>query len=598
MTKRPPSMATRGGRRLSFRNTAPMSPRSLPLLPRILLFLAVGITIGGCRPGSPGKLTTWEKTRETLVAELLIPSFEGSVTKVDGLARAAGAPFSGADLRTLLMNRANAPSEILELVDLSRPIAAVLVVPTAHGEWFPAVALSTKPGAAARFVAALGREVSHSGAVVELKQPDGRPLFARVAGDTVVMAPSAAALTAAADVALGARRAIPDDLMVAVYPEAMSRAVGRTQADAISDLRKQALDEHGRTYRADGRAPPPAETATLGSVFDAFLGPLSDAAAAELNLTIDPAAGISLGTQLRPRAGTALARRLAGIAPLAFDTRVLGKGTVAAASGSGPGGVILPLIGQILAAQGRAGVRGATDVSGLVGTLLSQLDGSHGAALKLPRGPVAFDIALGLRPSASPAKVLESLGALALSPALGSVLSAVYGSGAPTVSARREGDRLRIDVALPTSGGAGPIALLRAITGKPSLSIVATVSADRRLLLTSDPSGDRLAQMAAPFLPPAPTGDLGTALASAPGKESFAYIDLWAFARPLVETFAGAGEAQAFSFISLLPGVSSLTLPFYGHQAAGPDLLGQLRVPMSTLKNIANVSRLVGGMGR
>ena len=171
-------MATRGGRRLSFRNTAPMPPRSLPLLPRISLILAAGIAIVACRPGTPGKPTAWEKSRETLVVELLIPSFEGSLTKLDSLSRTAGAPFSGADLRTMLMTQANAPSELLDLVDLSRPVAAVLVVPTAHGEWFPAVALSTKAGAAARFVAAMGQEVARSGAVIELRQPEGRPLFA------------------------------------------------------------------------------------------------------------------------------------------------------------------------------------------------------------------------------------------------------------------------------------------------------------------------------------------------------------------------------------------------------------------------------------
>src|SRR5437762_9558050 len=105
-------------------NAKPLRPRPLALRPLAVLVL-LGVLDGGaaCRKNgaTPGVAAVTVPANPRLLLRGIIPCLDATVARVDDL-HAAGAPFGGSQLRTMLLARLNLPESTLQTVDTSKAI--------------------------------------------------------------------------------------------------------------------------------------------------------------------------------------------------------------------------------------------------------------------------------------------------------------------------------------------------------------------------------------------------------------------------------------------------------------------------------------------
>src|SRR4051794_4034460 len=131
------------------------SVRPLPLLLLLGLLAAAACAKNGV---APGVVQPAVPTNERLLLRGTVPCLDATVARVDQL-HAAGAPFGGPELRTMLFARLALPERALQLLDTSKPIGFALVdrpgLPPAA-----ATAMVPRGTDPALFAAAFGTKVS------------------------------------------------------------------------------------------------------------------------------------------------------------------------------------------------------------------------------------------------------------------------------------------------------------------------------------------------------------------------------------------------------------------------------------------------------
>jgi len=140
-----------------------------------------------------------------------------------------------------------------------------------------------------------------------------------------------------------------------------------------------------------------------------------------------------------------------------------------------------------------------------------------------------------------------------------------------------------------------PGTALKAFLGSSTVSMLSTV-AGGRLIMSSEPAASvRLASLVA-GRPGSPAPELATALAETRGQDGLFYLDLWSLMKPAIAVAASPQEAQMIGVVTNMPGFSQLKLPVVMSYKGGQALDSELRVPLSTLTNAANVARpFLGG---
>jgi len=187
--------------------------------------------------------------------------------------------------------------------------------------------------------------------------------------------------------------------------------------------------------------------------------------------------------------------------------------------------------------------------------------------------------------------------ALATSRGFTELLGEIYGRATPKVSAQRNRDILRTELAFPLRDRPGdPGTALKAFFGSPTLTAFTTVSNGRLVVATEPQASARLQALAAPS-PPAPPPDLAAALAETRGHDGFLYLEMWSLVKPALSLAPiGRSEAQAIGMVLALPGFSQLKLPVVMSYRGGPSLTADLWIPLGTLSNAASVARpFMGG---
>jgi hypothetical protein len=190
---------------------------------------------------------------------------------------------------------------------------------------------------------------------------------------------------------------------------------------------------------------------------------------------------------------------------------------------------------------------------------------------------------------------LDAVAALTNSRGFLELLTEIYGRASPKVQTRRDGGTLRTELAFPLRDRPGdPGTALKAFFGSPTLTMLATVAGGRMLVATEPAASTRLAALASGKTR-APAPDLQAALAETAGSDGFLYLDLWSLVKPSLAV-AAPQQAQMLNIVTNMPGFSTLKLPLVMSYKGGPALDAELRVPMSTLTNAANVARpFLGG---
>lgn len=533
-------------------------------------------------PDLPGLLAAAE-ARPRLLATAVVADLEASLARAEQLARLAGLPTPAGSLRDRVVARLGLPGELIDHLDLKQPIALV-VVASAPGQ-DPHVAMS---------VAATGELVAGR-IMARMHDPaDGGPgkIWRRKDGQTprvlrheaiLIIAATPADLRAAGALALDARRAPPEDARVMLDPAAIARAAGTT-IDGAFDRAAAALRESTATRRLA-----PAQLASMeGSL--AFLRDIArDTRAIDAALVLDTERGPQLRLVAHPRAGSGFAARLAPRAPFAPAPGFVASAPPAFLISNAPTTFAFEISGEQLRAMDRAGIGGARELLPFVERLQAQLSGAVTARADVEGSHFAIAGAWDTRPGVAPADVIATLESGLSSRAFADLLRAAYGRLDPRVETRREGDSLRVMIAVSDSV---PMAadLLRALLGSRQPSILISPGRGRVVLATDPGARTRTGALLAATATPPPPEDLAAALKDARGADGVAYFDLMAFVKVITGAIRSATDGGGLGALGFVPGLLDMRLPLWATYATGDSLAITLRLPAATLSRIGAVA--------
>jgi hypothetical protein len=570
--------------------------------PARLFLLAVATALGCAHGGAaPDAAAGQPAPSPHLIARGIIPCLDATIARVDDL-HAAGAPFGGAELRTMLLARLDLPESALQMIDTSQPIGFALVERPGRA---PAAATAVIPRGvdAARFAGRLGTTLLQKLDVAEVQLPDGAgAVWVRATAAGVVVGATFDDVVAAGDEAAAARAGTGNagqDLGLTTYPAALARTQGIELARGSDEIVRQLLARYDQPYAAAGRPSPANERAALAGTLAVLVRPLPDTDVVEAALTLGAERGITFTARLRPRAGTPFAARVAAAARYELPASLASGGDALALAAFGASFPLFELLQSTLDAQARANLPGAVAAAAGARALFTQLTGEVALAVRATKTAAAYDLALPLKPGADPAATLEAFAAFAAGPGLGELLRSNYGAGAPTVSVTREGTEVRADLGYTSREAA---LITKALHGSSTLSARATV-AQGRLLVTLDPSGhERLAALAGAGQPIA-SAPLTAALAETRGREGFVYDDVWdlfRFGTRALSAYAAAGgrgagdSARLIGGVSGLLGLARLPMPSFVSVSGGNELGVEARVPLVTLKSVGTLLHMFG----
>jgi hypothetical protein len=572
--------------------------QSRPVPARLLFLWLVTLAASGCK--STGGLPPIEgvrpadDARASLLASVSIAPVDALVGDVDGLSRTLGLPFAGKDLVTMLAAQSRLDPQTFAHIDTARPVGMAFVAPAAREQPpLEAVALSTRPGAAEKLVAALGTVSEKTKGASKVTRADGSTVWVVAHGDSLYASGTLDGLVAAATLAIEAQRPPANDLMVSLFPDAFARWRGTDVRTALAGLRKELMDDQiAAAQRRGGPVPGAAERLAYETAIDTFIQPMAETASGALTLDLDPARGLRFGLRLQPRPGSAFGKQMATPTPYLADPAlfaVADGSSLAALWAVGPSPFWLGLYERILDAQARAGTRGAAEVARHFQGIRPQLAGSASGAVRAQRGALSSDVVLPLRAGAS-GRLLDALAALAGSRGFTELLGEIYGRAAPQVRVQRERETLRSELAFPLRERRGDVGtVLKAFFGSPTIATVASVSGGRVLVATEPAAASRLASLSAAAPARAPAPEVAGALAETKGQDGLLYLDLWSFAKPAIGVAAPPGQAQAVAIFTSMPAFAQLKLPVVMSYRGGKTLDAELRIPLATLTNAANV---------
>jgi hypothetical protein len=572
-------------------------PRLAALSLLVLAAVAACKSSGGLPPVAG--IRTAADARPGLLATLSVAPLDRITGDVDGLSRALGLPFAGKDLLTMLAAQHQLDAASTANIDTTQPMGLALVAPAnKNAEPLEAMVLSTRGAdGAAKFLAALGAAEKQRGAQ-KITRSGGKVIWAATQGTTVFLSGSLEGLAAAGALALEAQHPPANDVVVKMFPDAFARWQGTDVRTALAQMRKEMIDEQlAAAQRRGAPVPGRAERLIYETTIDLFLDPLGETAAGALTLDLDPQTGIRFGLELTPRPGSAFGKRIAAPTPYAVDPTLFAAGGGAPLAGLwalGPSPFWLEVYDRVLQAQAKAGLRGAAEVSQRYQVVRPHLTGAGSGAVRLQNGALAQDAVVGLK-APSPA-VLDAVAALASSRGFTELLGEIYGRATPRVSAQRNRDILRTELAFPVRDRPGdPGTALKAFFGSPTLAALSTV-ANGRLLVATEPSAALRLQALASPRPAAAPADVASALEETRGQDGFLYLEMWSLLKPALSLTLSPQQAQMMGIVANMPGFAQLRLPVVMSYRGGPALTAELRIPLGTLTNAANVARpFLGG---
>jgi hypothetical protein len=582
------------------------SPRSSALLSLLLLGIVAG---AACRKASPlalgPSLTAPDTNRDRLLASLMVPSLDRTFATVDALHSQRALPFGSAELRSMLLARLAIPAEVLDLAHTGKPLGAALVAPArSEGNAQPAPLLAAAcelrgAGAVNRVLSALGSPLASQKDARQFRRPDGGSFWLVQAGESIIWADTLEALGEAGAHALEARQSagVVDDLQVTAYPAGYARLEGVDLSQGPAGLQKKLLEQYDQRYLREGRTPPPAERSTTEAVLAFLSGPMADSRQLILGLGLAEARGVGVRLQALPRPGSAFATQIATATPFTVDIPLAGDTPVSLLA-LGPSPTFLRLYQEILDSQARAGVTGAAGVAARARALAQHLSGAVTSVGRPSGGTLAFETAVGLKPGSSPTAAIEALSALATDPGLPALLGNVYRMQPPSVRVAREGDGLRVELAVPgDERPRTPAAFTRAMLGTTNPVLMVKPGRERLVLAFEPGAAARLQRLLVGGAgAPDPRAPLADALADSRGRDGVVYVDLLGYTRVLLGAFLRGGQARLGQGLLALPGLSQLSLPVWLHYRGGKTLEAELRIPRSTLTNASTAMGLFGGL--
>ena len=478
--------------------------------------------------------------------------------------------------------------QLWERVDPSAPLAVVWVLPTkSEAKGFCAAVTFRDQAGAKRTLDEMGALGQRRGGVSERRSAGGDLIWGGVKGRTLFVSGSAEALLFAGGLAEAAAQVPPakGQAVLTMLPQALAAASGKTPDAFVAQMASMMASE---AQAGQGKAAPAVQRLIV-AMTEVAIKLVLDATAVHLSFDVGPKDGLLIQAELVPAVGSDFAARTARRTPYAFDTRLPAKDDRTAVFSTGDWSAWLPMLAKMFEATGAAGRAMWKDTNKL-------LDMTSGWSCSVEAVEVGFSslCSAGLKPGKDGKAALEA--ALGMMTSQHAWEAELDGRKASPLKIKRARDLVEIEKKIenrePTAR-----AVAKAMAGGDIIRYALTIKDGRLVLASGRDARKALSRYGTPAsLAGAPL--LAATLARTKGDEMMASVDVISFVlRVLGQGKELPGKEMAM-VAGAMPGVSDMTAPFTFAMRGGNSLVGEFRIPLGSLDNVAKVVRgILGSAG-
>jgi hypothetical protein len=487
------------------------------------------------------------------------------------LSSLAGMPLFGENARF---------QQVWDRLDPASPIAVVWVLPpTAQAKGYCAALTFKDSVGAKRTLDEMGVADNQVDGVVLHQSASGGQIWGGIKGRTLFVSGSAEALLFAGGLAEAAQVSPSrSQVVLTVLPQALAAASGKSP-DAVVAYVASLMASDLQSGKSNIT---PAAQRTATAMIEVFTKLVMDSSAVHLFLNVGPNDGVVIQSEIVPAPGTEFAQLAAHRKPYAFDTRLPVHNDRTAVFALGEWGLWLGRFAKIFEATGPAGHTVWQDMS-KVFEMTSEW------SCVVDPGEIGFSTlcSSALKPDTNSKKGLDAAVAMLVSQHAWE--AELEGRKLTPLKIKRVGGVVEIEKKIENQDSTTR-AMARAFAGgdtvKSALMIKNGVllqasGRDARKILAS--YGAHGSMAAAPLL--------SATLAQTKGDEMMASVDLISFALRIL----GQGKELPGKQIAILagatPGVTEMMAPFVFTLRGGNSLVGDFRIPLGSLENIASVVR-------
>ncbi len=364
--------------------------------------------------------------------------------------------------------------------------------------------------------------------------------------------------------------------VLTVLPQALAAAIGKTPDALVTHVASMIASE---VQAAPGKTAPAVQRMIV-AMTEAATKLVMESSAANLIFDVGPGTGLTIQAELVPLAGTDFAARMAHRTPYAFDTRLPVKNDGTAVFSTGEWGSWMPLLAKVLEATGPAGRAMSKSTS-------KMLDVTSGwsCVMDFDEAGLSSLCSSALKPGTSNKAALDA--AVAMVNAQQAWEAELDGRKASPLKIKRARDLVEIEKKIENKEPMAR-ALAKAVAGGDILNYALTVKDGRLLMVTGRDARKAIARYGKGG---SPTGAplLAATLERTEGDEMMASVDVISFMLRVLGQGKGLPGKEMAMVAGALPGVADMTAPFVFAIRGGGSLVGELRIPIGSLENVAKV---------
>jgi hypothetical protein len=487
------------------------------------------------------------------------------------LASLAGMPLFGENARF---------QQVWDRLDPASPIAVVWVLPPAAQAKGYCAAITFKDSVGAkRTLDEMGVADKQVDGVVLHRSAGGGQIWGGIKGRTLFVSGSAEALLFAGGLAEAAQVSPSrSQVVLTVLPQALAAASG-LPPDAVVSFVASLLASDLQNGKSNIT---PAIQRMVVAMTEVFAKFAMDSSAVHLFLNVGPNDGVVVQSEIVPAPGTTFADLAARRKPYAFDTRLPVRDDRTAVFALGEWGPWLARFAKIFEATGPAGHATWQNMSKVL-----ELTSEWSCAID--PGEVGFSTlcSSALKPDTNSKKGLDA--AVAMLTSQHAWEAELEGHKLTPLKIKRAGGVVEIEKKIenkePTTR-----AMAKAFAGGDTIKYALTVK-DGSLLQASGRDARKTLSSYKTHGSMATAPLLSAALAQTKGDEMMASMDIFSFALRILGQGKDLPGKQIAILAGATPGVAEMMAPFVFSLRGGNSLVGEFRIPLGSLENVANVVR-------
>jgi hypothetical protein len=477
--------------------------------------------------------------------------------------------------------------QLWDRVDPTAPIAVVWVLPpNTSAKGYCAAVTFRDRAAAKRTFDEMGAPGQRRGGIMERVSGSGDKLWGGIKGRTLFVSGSADTLLFAGGLAEAAQ--VPPgkgQMVLTVLPQALSAASGKTPDAMVAHMASMVAEQ---AQAAPGKAVPAVQRMIV-AMTEMATRLVMDSAAVHLVFDVGPREGMMIQVEFVPAAGTEFAGRVEHRTPYAFDPRLPVKNDGTAAFATGDWRVWMPMAEKMFVATGPAGHAMWKDMNKMLG-----LTSEWSCVIDSAEAGFSTLCSSSLKPGSTGKTALDA--ALAMMSAQHAWEAELEGRKAGPLKVKRAGDIVEIEKKIENKEPMAR-AVAKAMAGGDTLRYALAVKDQHLLMVTGRDVRKALSRYGAGG-PLAGAPLLAATLARTKGDEMMASVDVISFVLRVLGQGKDLPGKEMAVMAGAMPGVADLTAPFTFGIRAGHSLVGEFRIPLGSLENVAKVVRgMLGAAG-